>query len=987
LTAIGAVKGPIDALIAKLRQTAKKTAPVVRKRLKVSNDYRYRGAFHEGKRAKHIEIVGEVYDEIEGLFGDPDYASAAKASAPEVIAACQALNAVLDAFNKPVRRLPVERQGVLPFAAVNSSLWFFAREGASSHPLPQPTFEDFDKGRVIESRRAPVQERLEHSNGSLCYLRGTSAYGKTTTALVIAFAEQRRGFAASYLDFSHDYDYDDASIVSAFEVLLARGEKQIVVIDNAHRNPRLVRSLRSRWDAVEKGKRPKFLIVGTRVSYPPTMQAEYVMHWPEESTLDLVLEPSNFGDIAKFYVTRARSWAIDPPELTQLTWSRLFANHLHAFTFAVLARAQQLGQDNNWALSVDHALTWIRENWLRRPGRGDSVPIGDKELDNLVTLCAFGDDRFELAVPEVALPHADEHLRHHRSMGVVLHSERTRPSRDTEQIYQLMEHGWGELILQAARIPLENREAIRAEAMARSPVLSLAVATRLRAYSSADLLALIESLDRGNWLETVASSSLSQAAGWLALLRGCDASRANVLAVALKARVQASPALLTSLTLGQLANLAEQIADARGPELETDKSSFFAGLALLDPPAGSILLESAEQELSTHQLAFMSRLTAGSPLRVKLEQAATKAIPFGIDAALERGLGTTMKLLELLKQKLPDVFETALEVLTEPSRAALLAGQIRAGRIRDLEPAHKFCQNGPTLNARAVDLIFRPLAGTDWAELTKEHERPCEGAPWLIKTFHFAGMKDDAARLAEFVARRAEVNDLLVNGKSQTGNKRIEMVARICQACPDDDLARTYLGAMSRPLARVISDQLLFRGLIADGLSILASCENLDLPASGLHAAIKVRLRQLPDPTDTTVSGIKAVGEHVRLIGSIASGWPTDLFDEEIKAFCDRVGIELIVNNPLVNVPQSPEPPEYLPPYQMQFWQGLFAISHLLQLELPVQPELRRQIHRLLQGNRKHQAENFPDSKRRAAWMKTFSDWLERTIAIGDGRS
>lgn len=452
----------------------------IRKEAKVGASSTFGKHFKPGGTCDFPATAARVHDSLAKLDDEmPEWLKYIAKCAADRNAALSALNQVLGAFGEEARSLPASERDIAPFSTIDLDLNIFVEEGSDSRLIPLPSFKDYQTGRVVDDRHRAIFDALETDR--ICHVKGLPSAGKTTAAMAAVFRFLSKAFQARYLRLTHVVDPVLAG--SVFRTMLSGGERQVIVIDDAQRDPLLTSELLRAWKAKHlesPAKCPRLLIIGTTIDYPSTVSSHLRMEWPDE-TIDLAIGPDQLSSIARFYVFKAAGRSIDIPSNVANNWSKSFGNHLHAFCFSLLAAASEIGFGNRWVLSKQRGLEWIAENWLHTRRGPSSAPIESDEHSNLNCLCVFAHQDLELAVPPSALPCPTVlPFRHCRNLGIVSQSRRVIKVASNETYFELKEPGWGELILEAGGVSDDECTALRVSAMIGNPTLSNMVALRLR---------------------------------------------------------------------------------------------------------------------------------------------------------------------------------------------------------------------------------------------------------------------------------------------------------------------------------------------------------------------------------------------------------------------------------------------------------------------------------------------------------------------------
>jgi hypothetical protein len=398
----------------------------------------------------------------------------------EYEAACAAHHAQLRSAIEALNAFIVIAGGVPPLEPVANYYPFrphFEALPVAASPgylIPLPTLDDYENMRVPGELAHEIKSGLFKHDApfpGVVEVRGAAASGKTTAAFATAFNCARDQHACFYIDVGAQAD--EQKLMDAFARLLQRGPKILIVLDNAHRNLRLLAEILAQRELIPRNTRAKILIVST---LGVASGAEVVAF---ASRVSLLLAPVSvtarfLRKLAKFYVWKFGNRKIEPPDEAVDQWFRQFGSHLHAFTFAVMDGATRLGKRGDWILEERQAHEWLLHHWLK-PAR--NAPSSD-ELENLKCISVFGSQELELQVPVDALPHTEPAHRHSLLQRGIVMETRDAAGASTRR-FHLVEPGWGELILGALAVHSTTRVGILLEAASRSPALATALDERL----------------------------------------------------------------------------------------------------------------------------------------------------------------------------------------------------------------------------------------------------------------------------------------------------------------------------------------------------------------------------------------------------------------------------------------------------------------------------------------------------------------------------
>lgn len=962
---IAAARTAVDELVSRIRSATNRPTDDIRRELRAHNDFRWRW-FTGNAAANTAEIANEIYRKIIA------YRTANEGIAQQ----CQtAFSEALDTLNAV---LAAEEQGIPGHGTEAGNLWFqplgaqhtlFRKANVVSGVIPQPDYADFADRIVDEPRAEPVVEKLLSDQS--CWLQGKAARGKTTTALVSAFALAKQGFGAHYLDLSAE-DEATYSVVCDEWLSLAKRKSVLVVIDNAHRNASLVSKVVGDWKRQDPASRASLLIVGTKVSYHALTDNEKILDWPSD-TLQLEIGEANFAAIARFYVRKSAKREIEVPDRIAKNWSGRFANHLHTFCFAVLDRASTLGHADNWALSADNALNWIRVHWLHQKG---GLPIDERLLENLLCLCAYGDQWLELKVTDAALPRPEAMLTHFIDRGVVMRSFQTRRG-FIEHRSSLMEHGWGDLILQAANRS-HDAFAIRAAAAQRFTRTGLAALSAYRVQGRTvefeQMLKALSGMD--GWWTQVANGPLGSLTGWLVLLKATSPGTADQLRQAIWDRFEATPDLLSQFTIGQLADLKGSYAADTPSEQTGWAERFLAAIVEAEPESESVFAQSLSSGIVATDLNMFYGLPVDSKFRACLAKLVTAVMPTTLDRAFASNFYQVTNLMQKLGQFLPESVGPALDLIRDDDAGyrARLDGLAMAANLNDFDPVNQLIQHQGTFEGRVGPLFYRRFETADRTALIALVDEMPRLAPWLIKALLHCGMATAANRVADIMAERRLVSDLLFGG-----HKVIEMIAQVCRGCSSEEAAHRYLTAMKGKLENQLGNAKTRRSIIADGLWVLANVDQVR------PAKVIADRRMLDRAEPGSLEGREA-GDLLRYLGVLSIILPTASLGLAFAKLLEVLSLQDILAHEwaVVESGLAGEQAPLLSAYQQQLWHAIYAISQSSGQTIAVSKTLHQAVLTALPPSREFCALVQPPANGQERRLAAIETWLSSGSAKAD---
>ncbi len=216
----------------------------------------------------------------------------------------------------------------------------------------------------------------------------------------------------------------------------------------------------------------KLLILATRIEKAVNLPGDSSLHDLEAHAANpaVVLQPTpaDLEPIANYILARLDSAGrvdLKPTQKVLNQWHKSFGREIGAFVVAISQRRQELAR-GDFTLPESAGATWMKERHL-----GGLEP---PDIENAVCLAIFGEQEFELDVPEQCLPHP---LRIDRLLksGLV---ERITVGDGRFVRYGLREPGWGRLILSAVEFSPDRRLTI-IEAGAKNIVFAYTIACRL----------------------------------------------------------------------------------------------------------------------------------------------------------------------------------------------------------------------------------------------------------------------------------------------------------------------------------------------------------------------------------------------------------------------------------------------------------------------------------------------------------------------------
>ncbi len=328
-----------------------------------------------------------------------------------------------------------------PFARIEADC-ALVRPAHSSHAInPFPSWQEYLDGDVpaLQADEA-VRNRLQTHGWA--FVLDVASVGKTTLAMRMATGADQRDHPSFHLDLADtgpDDNYDARALEAARRI--AR-PGTLLIIDNAHYAPALVRRLWTQWRDRPLGSR--LLLIATEaermVITDPAQDLGFFRMHPSNPALALEPQPEDMKRILYSILRRFSSYCSSatmqhPPAEAVDQWYSDYGHALGAFCIAVLGCRVRL-QAGEWSLPYEAAAEWVREKWLE--------PLNEGNRANALCLAAFGAQELEISVDPAALPQPSK-MGQLLSLGLVTKS--THGTQQQIHCYRLREPSWGRLLL------------------------------------------------------------------------------------------------------------------------------------------------------------------------------------------------------------------------------------------------------------------------------------------------------------------------------------------------------------------------------------------------------------------------------------------------------------------------------------------------------------------------------------------------------------
>lgn len=229
--------------------------------------------------------------------------------------------------------------------------------------------------------------------------------------------------------------------------------------------------------------------------------------------------------------------------------------------------------------------------------------------------------------------------------------------------------------------------------------------------------------------------------------------------------------------------------------------------------------------------------------------------------------------------------------------------------------------------SRLRDLLLDTLDDQEWNRRQPLAEKSMNWAPVMAFILVRQGADAFGGELARCLARRADQRDLQLPPweRSRTGQDRgSRVVAKIWQVaatCPDEELARAYLGKMKRHLLRAC----LFDSFasLADSLAEIWTIDRQLLEWIDWQSTLMGRIRRHLLGNDAPdAEGDES--DFIRLLGALSVRFGSEPVDKYLPPYLDRIGSPHLFPNALLH---SADQPTHVQRHQMQYWLGLRCLD------------------------------------------------------------
>ena len=384
-------------------------------------------------------------------------------------------NLVKYAYDDHATDLPVLLQELAPearaspFQPIGPDARRMRRPDESPLSSPFPSWQEYLDGAVpgLSADEEVIRRLDEH--GWACVL-DVASVGKSTLAYRIAARPEYRNTPAYSLLLSQlTVDEIDSDISPQAGLARLARPGVLFVIDDSHQRPELAHTLWQQWRERPAGS--KLLILATRTEKAINLPGDSSLRDFEAHTINpaVVLQPTpeDLEAIANYIMARlkvAHRPVLKPPQEILKAWHKSYGREIGAFVVAI---SQQRGElvGGDFRLPASAGAAWMKERHLGR--------LEPPDIENTICLAVFGEQEFEIEVPEHCLPHPLQVDRLLKS-GLVERNSSGRLVR-----YSLREPGWGRLILAAFELSPDWLEAVT-KAAVKSIGLALSVSSRLK---------------------------------------------------------------------------------------------------------------------------------------------------------------------------------------------------------------------------------------------------------------------------------------------------------------------------------------------------------------------------------------------------------------------------------------------------------------------------------------------------------------------------
>ena len=330
-----------------------------------------------------------------------------------------------------------------PFERVDNSFSLLRR---ANQDIPVPSRDEYLAG-FVPTLKADQQVVTMLEEYGWAFVFDKASVGKTTMALRIAHLPRFRNQVKFYLDLNRVSSHWSKELESTNVLGNICRPEGLIILDNVHRNPALTRQLWEAWR--QTANECMLLIIATDTQSIFPIRADEDLTFFRENQINapiaLTLDLEDIVKIARYVFTSAQSGSHKlemsmPPVETLSKWQSDFKGALAAFVVALRSRLSSFVV-GDWDLPPASAANWVQKEWLNK--------LHKPEMDNLLCLCVFANQQFEMPVVKDGLPHP-EAMDNLCQMGLV--TFRKSGNFGQNENYSLKEPAWGQLILAAVKM-------------------------------------------------------------------------------------------------------------------------------------------------------------------------------------------------------------------------------------------------------------------------------------------------------------------------------------------------------------------------------------------------------------------------------------------------------------------------------------------------------------------------------------------------------
>jgi SIR2-like domain len=339
---------------------------------------------------------------------------------------------ILDALHPELKFSPFER--------IDERSSFVRAPTESPLDNPFPSWQEYIDGVVprFAADEAVCSRLISH--GYVLAL-DTASVGKTTLALRIAARNEYRASPCFYFSLKRDSFLLEGGQQSPREAMShVKRPGALIILDDAHLNPRLAIQLWLQWNEQPLGSR--LLVLATSmdrlVSGPGENGLSRLQEDLSNPPISVRASSSELLAVARYVISRLRlsPRGIEPSSHILEDWHRKFGCELGAFVVSVSVRREYLVRGDHY-LPETAARDWIWGRHLQH--------LSSKVQTNLLCLAAFGRDGSELSTPENCLPYRDAKTRSELLFSTLVR----RFLRKREFHFEMREPGWSSLVCKA----------------------------------------------------------------------------------------------------------------------------------------------------------------------------------------------------------------------------------------------------------------------------------------------------------------------------------------------------------------------------------------------------------------------------------------------------------------------------------------------------------------------------------------------------------